>query len=195
MINQVTEVIKRRRSIRKYKAEQISDEELSLIIEAGRLAPSGGNNQTNHFMVIQNEEVLSELKKLAAGEFSKMEVTEDTYKSLKSAILQSKKGSYDFTYHAPTLVVAANVRGYGNAMADCAVGLENMMIAAASIHIGSCWVNQLKWLADNDIIKTYMARLGLAENEVICGGLILGYPDQNELPPLERKGNRVTYIK
>lgn len=195
MENQVLEVIKRRRSIRKYKPEQISDDELSHIVEAGRLAPSGGNNQTNHFMVIQNEEVLSELKQLAAGEFSKMEVTDNTYKSLKSAILQSKKGSYEFTYHAPTLVVVANARGYGNAMADCAVALENMMLAAASINIGSCWVNQLKWLADNDIIKMYMARLGLAENEVICGGLILGYPDQKELPPLERKGNRVTYIK
>lgn len=195
MDNQVLEVIRKRRSIRKYKPEQISDDELSQIIEAGRLAPSGGNNQSNHFIVIQNEEMLKELKKLVAEEFSKMEVTDDTYKSLKSAILQSKKGNYDFTYQAPVLVVAANVRGYGNAMADCAIALENMMLAAASINIGSCWVNQLKWLGDNDTIKTYMERLGIAENEVICGGLILGYSDQMELPPLERKGNRVTYIK
>jgi nitroreductase len=195
MENQVIAVIRKRRSIRKYRSEQISDDELSQIIEAGRFAPSGGNNQTSHFVVIQNEEILNELKKLATEEFAKMEVTDDTYKSLKSAILKSKKGDYDFTYHAPTLVVAANVRGYGNAMADCAVALENMMIAAASLNIGSCWVNQIKWLADNEVIKRYLEGLGIAEHEVVCGGVILGYSDQQELPPLERKGNRVTYLK
>jgi Nitroreductase len=195
MENQVIEVIRRRRSIRKYRSEQISDDELSKIIEAGRYAPSGGNNQTSHFVVIQNEEILQKLKRLALEEFSKMEVTEDTYKSLKSAILRSKTGNYDFTYHAPTLVVAANVRGYGNAMADCAVALENMMLVATSINIGSCWVNQLKWLADNDIIKKYMESLGIPKSEVVCGGIILGYSDQKEFAPLERKGNRVTYIK
>lgn len=195
MENQVLEVIRKRRSVRKYRPEQISDDELIQIIEAGRLAPSGGNNQTSHFVVIQNEETLNELKRLVAEEFSKMEVTDHTYKSLKSAILQSKKGSYDFTYQAPTLVVAANVRGYGNAIADCAVALENMMLAATSINIGSCWINQLKWLTDNDSIKKYLERLGLTEHEVVCGGLVLGYSDQKELTPLERKGNRVTYIK
>lgn len=195
MENQVLEIIKKRRSIRKYKPEQISDDELFQILEAGRYAPSGGNNQTNHFVVIQNEKILSELKQMAAKEFSRMEVAEDTYKSLKSAILQSKKGNYDFTYQAPTLVVVANLRGYGNAMADCAVALENMMLAATSLHIGACWVNQLKWLGDNEIIKPYMESLGITASEVICGGLILGYPDQKELPPLERKGNRITYIK
>ena len=153
MENLVLEVIRKRRSIRKYKPEQITDDELSQIIESGRVAPSGGNNQTSHFVVIQNREVLNTLKKMAAEEFSMMEVTEDTYKSLKSSILQSKKGNYDFTYNAPTLIVIANRRGYGNAMADCSVALENMMIAAASINIGSCWVNQLRWLADNSVIK------------------------------------------
>lgn len=195
MTNPLIEIIRKRRSIRRYKPEQIADAELSEIIEAGRFAPSGGNNQTNHFIVIQNEQILSELKNIVASEFAKMEVAEDTYKSLKSAILQSKGGNYDFTYKAPTIVVLANMRGYGNAMADCAVALQNMMLAAASIGIGSCWINQLAWLTDNMAVRNYMEKLGLLETEVICGGLILGYSDQNEMPPLERKGNRVTYIK
>lgn len=194
MENQVLTIIKKRRSIRKYQPEQIPEQELAHIMEAGRFAPSGGNNQTSHFIVIQNSEVLSELKKLVQQEFAKMEVTEDTYKSLKSAILQSQKGGYDFTFQAPTLIVAANQEGYGNAIADCAVALENMMLAAASLTIGSCWVNQLKWLTDNPVIKKYMHKLGLAENETICGGMVLGYSAQADLPPLERKGNRVTYI-
>lgn len=193
--NQVLETIYNRRSIRKYKAEQISDEELNQIIEAGRYAPSGGNNQTTHFIVIQNKEILNRLKGLVVQEFSKMEVREDTYKSLRNSIIQSKKGNYDFTYNAPTFIIVTNLRGYGNAIADCAVALENMMIAAASLNIGSCWINQLKWLTDNEVIKNYIKELGIDENHIICGGLSLGYAAYPDLKPLERKGNFVTIIK
>lgn len=195
MENQVLEVISKRRSIRKYKKEQISEEKLSLIIEAGRFAPSGGNNQTNHFIAIQNRETLQELKLMVEKEFAKMEIKEDTYRSLKNSILASKKGGYDFTYNAPTLIVVANQKGYGNAMADCSVALENMMLAAVSLDIGSCWINQLHWLDDNKSIHAYMMKLGLTENETICGGLALGYSQMSDMVPLKRTGNTVTYIK
>lgn len=128
-------------------------------------------------------------------EFAKMEIKEDTYKSLKNSILASKKGGYDFTYNAPTLIVAANQKGYGNAMADCSVALENMMLAAVSLDIGSCWINQLYWLEDNKSIHAYMMKLGLTENERICGGLALGYSQISDMVPLKRIGNTVTYIK
>lgn len=195
MENKVLEVINKRRSIRKYKKEQISEEKLSLIIEAGRFAPSGGNNQTNHFIVIQNRETLQELKLMVEKEFAKMEIKEDTYKSIKNSILASKKGGYDFTYNAPTLIVSTNQKGYGNAMADCSVALENMMLAAVSLDIGSCWINQLHWLDDNKSIHAYMMKLGLTENETICGGLALGYSQMSDMVPLKRTGNTVTYIK
>ena len=91
-----------------------------MIIEAGRFAPSGGNNQTTHFLVIQNEAVLNRLKSLAEQEFAKMEITPGMYQSLANSIRQSKAGGYDFLYGAPTLVLTANRKGYGNAIADCA---------------------------------------------------------------------------
>jgi nitroreductase len=195
MGNQVLEVISKRRSVRKYKPEQVSEEKLSLILEAGRFAPSGGNNQTSHFIVIQNRETLQELKLLVEKEFAKMEIKENTYKSIKNSILASKKGGYDFTYNAPTLIVVANQRGYGNAIADCSVALENMMLEATSLDIGSCWINQLHWLDDNESINEYMMKLGLANNETICGGLALGYSQISDMAPLARTGNTVTYIK
>lgn len=186
MENQVLEVINKRRSIRKYGKEQVPDEKLSLIIEAGRFAPSGGNNQTSHFIVIQNRERLQKLKLLVEREFAKMEIEENTYKSIKNSILASRKGGYDFIYNAPTLIVAANQKEYGNAMADCSVALENMMLAAASLSIGSCWINQLHWLDDNKYIREYIMKLGLKENETICGGLALGYSRMSEMEPLKR---------
>ncbi len=196
MENQVLGNIRKRRSIRAYKPEQLADDELSQIIEAGRFAPSGGNNQTSHFVVVQNAQTLNKLKRLVVAEFAKMEVAEDTYKSLKTSILRSKKGDYDFIFGAPTLIIASNRRGYGNAMADCAVALENMMLAATSLQIGSCWINQLRWLADNEHVKEYLTKLEISEDEIVCGALALGYPDQ-QMPsePLPRKGNRVTYIR
>ena len=47
-----------------------------------------------------------------------------------------------FHYGAPVYIVTANKMGYGNAMADSACALENMMIAANALDLGSCWINQ-----------------------------------------------------
>ena len=107
-----------RRSTRSYKPAPVESEKLQQIIDAGRYAPSGGNNQTNHFLVVQNSEVLKKLATLAENAFAKMEVTENTYSSLKSSILQSKKGGYIFYYKAPVLIIVANQKDYGNNIAD-----------------------------------------------------------------------------
>lgn len=194
-LSTILEIIKKRRSIRKYQLTQIKDEELTAILEAGRSAPSGGNNQTSHFIVIQNASILQELDRLVSLEFQKMDIKEEMYKGLQFAIKAAKKGGYNFFYNAPTLIIAANKKNYGNAIADCACALENMMLAAASLNIGSCWINQLHWLDDNEVIHKYMLELGLGDDETICGGLSLGYSAINELSPLYHNGNHITYIK
>lgn len=193
--NEVIRNIKKRRSIRKYKKEQLKQEELEAILEAGQYAPSGGNNQTTHLLVIQRQEILSQLIAVTEEEFAKQEVYEGMYKSLRGSILASKKGGYDFTYGAPTLVVAANKKGYGNALADCACVLENMMLAAVSLDIGSCWINQLHWLDENPAVRSLLTALGLKEDETVCGGLVLGYKEGKEGEPLKRTGNPITFIR
>ena len=195
MQNAVLDNILTRRSVRCYRSQQLGEGALDDILQAGRWAPSGGNNQTTHFLVLQNAQVLEELKQLVAGEFAKMEPTEGMYKSLRSSILRSRAGGYDFIFGAPTLVVTANRRGYGNAMADCAVALENMMLAAWSLGVGSCWINQLRWLCDNDAVCAYLHKLGLSEDEWVCGALALGYPAQPAPSAPARKGNPVTYVR
>ena len=82
-------------------------------------------------------------------------------------------------------------------MADSACALENMMIAANALDLGACWINQLHWLTDHEAVRAYMGGLGLAEDETITGGLILGYgfdgsPVRTEL---ERTGNPVTWVQ
>lgn len=194
----IFDVIKSRRSTRKFKDQSIETEKLSKIIEAGRYAPSGGNNQTTHFLVVQNKEVLNELACLVQQEFAKMEVTSDTYKSMANSIRASKKGNYIFHYNAPVLMITANKKVYSNHIADCACALENMMVMANALDLGSCWINQLKWLNENEVLLPYLKKLGLAEDERVYGALAVGYADtKNGMPvrkPLERKGNPVTMI-
>ena len=69
--------IKSRRSTRRFKSDKLPQEMIEQVVEAGRYAPSGGNSQTTHFIVIDNKEVLDKLASLAKEEFAKMEVTEE----------------------------------------------------------------------------------------------------------------------
>ena len=190
------EAILTRRSTRKYKDTALSKELIEKVIEAGRYAPSGSNSQSTHFIVITDKGVLTELTELVKQAFAGMEVKEDTYVSLKNSINAAKSGNYMFYYNAPVLIVTANRKGYGNAIADSACALENMMIAANALDLGSCWINQLHWLDENEVVRSFLQEKGIKEDETITGGLILGYPDSG-LPnrtPLERKGNPVTWI-
>lgn len=185
-----------RRSTRKYAAEVPGRELIEKVIEAGRYAPSGGNSQTTHFLVITDPEALKELAWIVQTAFAKMEIRENTYASLKNSINASRSGGYVFHYNTPVLIVTANKKGYGNAMADSACALENMMIAANALDLGSCWINQLHWLDEDEAVREYLYGLGLAEDETVTGALSLGYaaeglPNRTALP---RTGNPMTWI-
>ena len=187
-----------RRSTRKYLDKEVSQELLEKIIETGRYAPSGGNSQSNHFLVIQNKQIIDHLVKMVERAFSQMEITENMYRSLQNSINLSKKGGYVFCYNAPVLIIVANKKDYGNNQADCALALENMMLEANELDLGSCYINQLKWLNENQKILSYLQSLGMNEDERVYGSLIVGYPDTNDGKPLRkvlpRKGNEVTWF-
>ena len=191
------EAILTRRSTRKYKDTMPDREIIEKIIEAGRYAPSGANSQSTHFIVFTDKGILTEMAEAVKDEFSKMEADENTYVSLKHSINAAKNGDYVFHYGAPVFIVVANKKSYGNAMADSACALENMMIAANALDLGSCWINQLHWLDDNARIREFMSAYGLKEDETITGGLILGYAESGlpERTALKRTGNPVTWVK
>ena len=190
------EAILTRRSTRKFSDEIPERDLIEKIIEAGRFAPSGGNSQTTHFLVITDPDVLKELAWIVQTAFAKMEIHKNTYASLKNSINASRRGGYVFHYNAPVLIVTANKKGYGNAMADSACALENMMIAANALDLGSCWINQLHWLDEDEAVREYLYGLGLQEDETVTGALALGFsaeglPNRSALP---RTGNPVTRI-
>lgn len=191
------EAIQTRRSTRKMQPDIPPRELIEQVVEAGRTAPSGHNNQTTHLIVITDPKILSELADLVRTTLARMKADEDTYASLKNAITKAQTGSYIFHYGAPVLIVTANRIGYGNALADSACVLENMMIASNALDLGSCWINQLHWLKDEPAVRTYLEQLGLEKNETVTGGLILGYAADG-LPnrtPQKITGNPVTWVE
>ncbi len=192
------EAILTRRSTRAYRPDPVEPDKLDRILDAARQAPSGGNNQTNHFLVIRNSAVIRKLVQMTETAFARKEITDDMYASLKHAILASKKGGYVFCYDAPLLIVVANRQNYGNNMADVACAIENMMVAANALDLGSCWINQLRWLNEEPEIVSYLQELGMKEDERVYGAVIIGHPaTESGLPNRNRmqlKGNEVTWI-
>lgn len=192
------ELITTRRSTRAFAKKPVEKELLEKLVEAGRYAPSGGNSQSTHFFVITDQNVLNRLAEIAETAFAEMDLYEGIYPSLASSIIQSKKGGYRFHYNCPALIVTANQKDYGNNIADCSCALENMMILGNEMDLGTCWINQLKWLNEDPRVLEIFRKYGLEENERIYGALAVGYPASEDgkpsRTPLPRKGNPVTWI-
>jgi len=189
------QAIYQRRSTRAYTAQPVPDELIEEILDAGRHAPTGMNRQKTHFFVITNAEKLAELKSIIAAILADMTVKEEMPPTLKSMIERAKKGALDVTHGAPVLIVTAGVKGAQNTIADCTCALQNMMLTAAACGLGACWVNQFFAFRDAPTVKEFFAGIGVAEDEEICGSVVVGYAENLQNEPLPRTGYPVTYIR
>ena len=179
------EFLKARRSTRKFQQRSVPAEALEMVLEAGRYAPSGMNMQATHFLVIESKEVLANLAQLVREGF-------------RRACVERPEG-YTFHYNPDVLIVTCNRLDNPNNLADCACALENMMLMASALELGSCWINQLKSLNADPEINGYLISLGMDPQERVFGALALGYADTEDGLPVHesvaRKGNPVTYVK
>jgi nitroreductase len=193
MHNAVLDCIRSRRSIRRFKPEQIRDEELAAILEAAAWAPSGGNSQVWQFTAIQNAEFLGRLNETLRTTFLVWQ-PDDEYPSKRKAKVNAQNVNHNYFYHAPTLVVFSNLPGcYPNAMADCACATENLFLAAHSLGLGTCWINQPRWLRDEPAVRDLLAVAGVPREHVICSAAAVGYPDQDPKAPKRREGTSVIF--
>ena len=161
MSNEVLENIKSRRSVRTYTEQQVSAENLNLILEAATYAPSGMNYQTWHFTAIQDADILRELNEKIKGAFAKSDEPR----------LQERGHSetYCCYYHAPTLIIVSNEPTQWWASMDCACAMQNIFLAAKSLGIGSCWINQLGQTCDDPDVRAFLMKLGVPENHRVYG--------------------------
>ena len=194
-MNEVLQNLLTRRSIRTYKKEQILDTELAAMIETAKYAPSGGNSQSWHFTVVQNEEKLQQLNTCVREAFKNLIVDDRTYRSKIAGKKSAESNKYSFYYHAPTVIIVSNDREYSNAMADSSISLQNIFLAAHSLQIGSCFINQLTWFGDEPAIREVLTTFGIPQNYKVCGAAALGYVSGNQPQAAPRKEGTVNIIK
>jgi nitroreductase len=192
-MNEVIEALLQRRSIRKYLEQAVPEEYLDIILQTALYAPSGGNHHYTRFIVVKNPLIMTELNRIVKDEFSAMVTEEGKYQN--KTIIKAKKDDYNFMFHAPVLIIAVSPKSHGNSMADSALALGNIQIAAYSLKLGSCWVNQLHWLTESESLRNYMYQLGMLESENIYGGVVLGYPALPLHSPAKRKEGRIIFAE
>lgn len=194
-MNETIKTILARKSTRSYKEEQILDSELEVLIDAAIHAPTGGNSQSWQFTVVQNKEKLWELNRLVKESFADLIVDENTYRSKRTGKIAAQQETYSFYYHAPTLIIVSNARDYSNAMADCSAAMENILLAATSLGLASCWINQLTWFCDDAHMRKTLTDYGIPENYIVCGAVALGYSASNDNNRVPRKKAVVNIIR
>ena len=160
-----------RRSVRKYKPEQISDEELYAVLEAGMYAPTAMGRQSPLIIAVQDKDDIARLS------------------SLNAQIMGA--GSDPF-YGAPTVVVVFAQAGNRNGVQDASQVMGNMMNAAHALGLGSCWVNRAHETFELPEGRELLAKWEVEGDWIGVGNCLLGYPD-GDLP--EAKPRRSGYVK
>ena len=173
-MNEIIKNIKNRRSIRKYKSDMIPASIIDEIIEAGTYAPTGMNKQSPIIISITNKEVRDKLSKLNAKIMGE---------------------NIDPFYGAPVVLVVLANKDYPTYIYDGSIVIENMMLAANSLGIGSCWIHRAKEEFETEEGKEILRSLGIKGNYEGIGHCILGYHDNNIPSPSPRKDNYVYKIK
>lgn len=168
------EIIRTRRSYRSYKAEQITDEQLNAVLEAGTFAPTSRGLQSPFIVAIQNEALKVRLAKMNA---EIMGVTTNPY------------------YDAPTYVLVFVPAEAPNGIQDASLVLENMMLAAHAQGLGSCWIHREREMFATEEGKELMREWGLPEGLVGIGALALGYPEGEPSPAKPRKEGYTRVIR
>ncbi len=172
--NEVLKAIKERRSIRRYKADQITDDELIAVLEAGTWAATGHGSQEPFIVAVQNTETCDLLRRMNA---EAMGTTSDPY------------------YGAPTIVIVLAREDDPNNVKDGSLVLGNMMLAAHSIGLSSCWINREDVMFATPEGQRLMKEWGLPDGLMGVGALSLGYASSQPKTVKPRKDDYYRIIK
>lgn len=163
-----------RRSYRKYKKTMVSETDLHEIVEAGMYAPSARGMQSTVFVVVTDKK------------------TRDYLSDLNARVMHSKSDPF---YGAPAVIVVLGNTESPNYIYDGSTAMENLMLAADSKGLGSCWIHRAKEVFSSQEGKELLQKWGLKGNYDGIGHCIIGYPDEEVPVPAERKENRIFWVK
>jgi nitroreductase len=186
MSNTISDIIERR-SIRQYKDQKIPRDILSLIVKAGRFAPSAANSQVWHFTVIDNKTVIDRVTSTLKSASKHESVP---------AFLAPRVNTPEYTvnYGAPVLIIISGSPARGTTINDCSLAAGNIMLAAHSLGLGSCWINQPGVVCDAPEFRALLTELGVPQDYKVYACVCLGYPDQIISIAPERKEGVENYV-
>ena len=157
MKTEALEVLKNRRAIRKYKPDQITQEELGAVLEAGTFAPTGAGTQGVQIVAVQTPAYVERVKAL-------------------NAQILGKPGM-DPYYGAPTVVLVFETAKCFTHGMDGAAVCTNMVNAAYAAGLGSCWIHRCAQMFETEEGKALLREWGLPEDLTGVASLALGYAD------------------
>ena len=169
-MTEVIKAIKTRRSVKSYKPDAIPTELLDAILEAGTYAPTGRNMQSPIIIAVTDKTTRDRLSRLNAG-------------------VMGMDG--DPFYGAPAVLVVLADRSRSTYLYDGSLVMENLMLAAHSLGLGSCWIHRAKEVFDSAEGKELLSSLGIKGDYEGIGNCIVGYTDT---PPAEQKPRKPDYI-
>jgi nitroreductase len=168
-MNKTIETILSRCSVRTYDKKPIPSDVLDLILKCGDSGPSGANNRAWRYVVVQDAAFRHSFVTRSMPIYKKwLENMPDSFKAMRTEIDKTPDPIY---YGAPVIVFVIG-KGF-TADSDCPIACQNMMLAARSLGIGSCWVHIGQLVtADPDVRLS----LEIVEGEKVFGPIIFGYP-------------------
>lgn len=167
------ELIKTRRSIRRYKPDMPSRVDIEKIVEAGSYAPTGMNRQSPIIIAVTDKALRDRL-------------------SAMNAAVMGREG--DPFYGAPVVLVVLADKNCPTHVYDGCTVMENVMLAAHALGLGSCWIHRAKEVFDSDEGKEILRSLGINGDYEGVGNCIIGYPADAEPEAKPRKENYCYYV-
>lgn len=192
-MNETMQTILHRRAIRRFDEKQIEEDALQEILKAGLYAPSAGGRQGVLFAVCQTKEVNERLGKIKRANSSPRMATAVSYVSREQPSIADDPKLQNAFYDAPTVITLFALKNFLFSPEDCAIAAENMMLAADSLGIGSCYIGQ-GWNAFADPYgQEILKKWEIPVDHYAVMQLLLGYPRKGDVHPTpkQRKEGRI----
>ncbi|HQG40040.1 MAG TPA: nitroreductase family protein [Spirochaetales bacterium] len=193
-MNDLLELIKERRSIRKYQEKQIPLADLETIVEAGLYAPNAGGGQRSKIVAIQNRILTEELGRRNIAHFNRANLAGSYVSSDQPSVIDDPTIKSGF-YGAPTVCAIFSPKNFLYSIPDAFCCAENMVLEASALGIASCIVARGEETFDNEFGEMLMQKWEIPSTMIARCFVLLGYCE-GEYPAIKpRKPGRSLIVE
>lgn len=179
---QFSELLEKRRSIRKYIEKPVPADVLHEIIQDSILAPSAGNGQPWKFIIVNDRDLLQRISDDSKKSIlARIEKDPEDYARRYFNMMSNE--SFHICYNAPSLIFILGESNVKNLQLDCTLAASYLMMSAASRGLGTCWVNFAKYMTDPDLL----VEIGIPADHTIVAPILIGYPAHEPSLPKRKK--------